>query len=113
MDDILIIAWHLGAIIIEKHNIWNKELPGNDHYYAMNYNDLKDNIFIRSTSYERYFSFFNFILITIFIFLLIYDFSIIDHVILKLRILFIFVTIVTIISLLLSKKRISELLFYE
>lgn len=42
MDDILITAWHLGAMVIEKHYTWNKQLSGNDHYHAMDYNDLKN-----------------------------------------------------------------------
>ena len=35
------IATVLGAKIIEKHFTHNKELPGNDHYHAMDKNDLK------------------------------------------------------------------------
>ena len=41
MDDVLVTAWHFGAIVLEKHYTWNKDLPGNDHYHAMDYNDLK------------------------------------------------------------------------
>ena len=35
------IATILGATIIEKHFTHNKSLPGNDHYHAMDKNDLK------------------------------------------------------------------------
>ena len=31
----------LGSVIIEKHFTNNKNLPGNDHYHAMDKNDLK------------------------------------------------------------------------
>lgn len=41
MADVLLTAWHYGALVIEKHYTWNKTLPGNDHYHAMDYNDLK------------------------------------------------------------------------
>ncbi len=41
MDEVMITAWHLGANVLEKHYTWNKTLPGNDHYHAMDYNDLK------------------------------------------------------------------------
>jgi len=37
-----IIAYILGARIIEKHFTYNKKLKGNDHYHAMNYLDLKN-----------------------------------------------------------------------
>ena len=37
----LIAAHLLGAVIIEKHFTHNKLLPGNDHYHAMDTNDLK------------------------------------------------------------------------
>lgn len=40
-NDVLTTAWHLGAMVLEKHYTWNKKLPGNDHYHAMDYNDLK------------------------------------------------------------------------
>jgi sialic acid synthase SpsE len=40
-NDVLTTAWHLGAMVLEKHYTWNKELPGNDHYHAIDYNDLK------------------------------------------------------------------------
>jgi len=35
------IATLLGAEIIEKHFTFDKSLPGNDHYHAMDYKDLK------------------------------------------------------------------------
>ena len=38
---ILEIATLLGAVIIEKHFTYNKNLPGNDHYHAMDKKDLK------------------------------------------------------------------------
>jgi sialic acid synthase SpsE len=34
------IAWMLGAVVIEKHFTHDKSLPGNDHYHAMDKNDL-------------------------------------------------------------------------
>lgn len=34
-------AWLLGAKILEKHFTFDKTLPGNDHYHAMDKNDLK------------------------------------------------------------------------
>jgi N-acetylneuraminate synthase len=37
----LTVAYLLGAVIIEKHFTDNKNLPGNDHYHAMDVNDLK------------------------------------------------------------------------
>jgi len=37
----LIVAHLLGAVIIEKHFTYDKTLPGNDHYHAMDVNDLK------------------------------------------------------------------------
>ena len=46
------IATLLGAKIIEKHFTFDKTLPGNDHYHAMNKEDLK--IFI--TNLERDFN---------------------------------------------------------
>lgn len=39
--DILITANLLGARIIEKHFTFDKTLPGNDHYHAMDKEDLK------------------------------------------------------------------------
>lgn len=38
---VLEIATLLGSIIIEKHFTLDKSLPGNDHYHAMDINDLK------------------------------------------------------------------------
>lgn len=35
------IAMLLGAVIVEKHFTFDKTLPGNDHYHAMDKNDLK------------------------------------------------------------------------
>jgi sialic acid synthase SpsE len=40
LNDILLTAWHMGAMIIEKHYTWNKQLQGNDHYHSMDFNDL-------------------------------------------------------------------------
>lgn len=37
----LITAVQLGAVIIEKHFTHDKSLPGNDHYHAMDVEDLK------------------------------------------------------------------------
>ncbi len=37
----LVTAHLLGAVIIEKHFTHDKSLPGNDHYHAMDKNDLK------------------------------------------------------------------------
>jgi N-acetylneuraminate synthase len=42
INDVLITAWLLGAEVIEKHYTWNKNLPGNDHYHSMDFNDLKN-----------------------------------------------------------------------
>jgi N-acetylneuraminate synthase len=36
----LVTAYHLGARIIEKHFTYDKTLPGNDHYHAMDMHDL-------------------------------------------------------------------------
>jgi len=38
---VLQLAWLLGASIIEKHFTYNKSLPGNDHYHAMDKDDIK------------------------------------------------------------------------
>ena len=38
---VLTTAYLLGARVIEKHFTFDKTLPGNDHYHAMDYNDLK------------------------------------------------------------------------
>ena len=37
----VVVAYTLGARIIEKHFTHDKTLPGNDHYHAMNCSDLK------------------------------------------------------------------------
>jgi N-acetylneuraminate synthase len=39
--DSLHMAWLLGAQILEKHFTHDKTLPGNDHYHAMDANDLR------------------------------------------------------------------------
>ena len=39
--DTLLISYLLGAVVIEKHFTFDKTLPGNDHYHAMDINDLK------------------------------------------------------------------------
>ena len=39
---VLTIATLLGAQVIEKHFTHDKTLPGNDHYHAMDLNDLRD-----------------------------------------------------------------------
>ena len=38
----LVTAYLLGSRIIEKHFTNDKSLPGNDHYHAMDKNDLKN-----------------------------------------------------------------------
>lgn len=38
---ILDAAWRLGARVLEKHFTFDKSLPGNDHYHAMDVDDLK------------------------------------------------------------------------
>ena len=38
----LVAATLLGAVIIEKHFTHDKNLKGNDHYHAMDVNDLKN-----------------------------------------------------------------------
>ena len=42
-QDMLILsaAWLLGALVLEKHFTHDKTLPGNDHYHAMDVDDLK------------------------------------------------------------------------
>lgn len=40
-NDQLIIACAMGATILEKHYTFDKGLPGNDHYHAMDFDDLK------------------------------------------------------------------------
>lgn len=37
----LVLATALGAVILEKHFTHDKALPGNDHYHAMDVNDLR------------------------------------------------------------------------
>jgi sialic acid synthase SpsE len=37
----LTVAYLLGAVVLEKHFTHDKTLPGNDHYHAMDVNDLK------------------------------------------------------------------------
>jgi sialic acid synthase SpsE len=37
---IMLRSWMLGAVLIEKHFTHDKTLPGNDHYHAMNRDDL-------------------------------------------------------------------------
>lgn len=39
--DVCLYSWLLGAQIIEKHFSHDKTLPGNDHYHAMDKEDLK------------------------------------------------------------------------
>ncbi|TWH79362.1 N-acetylneuraminate synthase family protein [Sedimentibacter saalensis] len=39
--DIIKTAYNLGAIVVEKHFTLDKTLPGNDHYHAMDTNDVK------------------------------------------------------------------------
>lgn len=39
--EVLKIATLLGAVILEKHFTFDKTLPGNDHYHAMDKDDLK------------------------------------------------------------------------
>ena len=36
----LVRAYSLGAVVLEKHFTHDKTLPGNDHYHAMNEGDL-------------------------------------------------------------------------
>ena len=35
------VAYQCGAVILEKHFTHDKSLPGNDHYHAMDWNDIK------------------------------------------------------------------------
>jgi N-acetylneuraminate synthase len=42
----LTAAYLKGAVIIEKHFTYDKTLPGNDHYHAMDVNDLK--VFVKN-----------------------------------------------------------------
>ena len=46
----LLISYLMGAVIIEKHFTNNKLLPGNDHYHAMDENDLKNFIMLAKRS---------------------------------------------------------------
>ena len=39
--DVLVTAAQLGAVILEKHFTHDKSLPGNDHYHAMDVEDLR------------------------------------------------------------------------
>jgi sialic acid synthase SpsE len=41
LNDVIVTSWLLGARIIEKHYTYNKALSGNDHYHAMDFEDLK------------------------------------------------------------------------
>src|SRR5262249_1627552 len=38
---VLVAAWLNGALVLEKHFTHDKTLPGNDHYHAMDINDLR------------------------------------------------------------------------
>lgn len=38
---VLTTAWLKGAVVLEKHFTHDKTLPGNDHYHAMDVNDLR------------------------------------------------------------------------
>ena len=38
----LLTAYLFGAVVLEKHFTHDKSLPGNDHYHAMDLNDLKN-----------------------------------------------------------------------
>ncbi len=40
--EMLKMAFLLGAVVIEKHFTFDKTLPGNDHYHAMDVHDLKN-----------------------------------------------------------------------
>ncbi len=39
--EVLKLATHMGAAVLEKHFTFDKTLPGNDHYHAMDKEDLK------------------------------------------------------------------------
>jgi N-acetylneuraminate synthase len=41
-NDQIVIARAMGCSVIEKHFTYNKSLPGNDHYHAVDKDDLKD-----------------------------------------------------------------------
>ncbi len=47
----LTVAWQLGARVIEKHFTLDKSLPGNDHYHAMDADDLR--VFVGNTRSEN------------------------------------------------------------
>ena len=53
MNEVLTSAWLLGANIIEKHFTFDKNLPGNDHYHAMDEHDLRK--FIQQLKIHRRF----------------------------------------------------------
>lgn len=38
---VLLRAWMLGSVVLEKHFTHDKSLPGNDHYHAMDREDLR------------------------------------------------------------------------
>jgi N-acetylneuraminate synthase len=38
---VLTSAWLLGAVVLEKHFTFDKTLPGNDHYHAMDADDVR------------------------------------------------------------------------
>jgi N-acetylneuraminate synthase len=40
--DLLTLSWLLGAQVIEKHFTYDKTLPGNDHYHALDHRDLNE-----------------------------------------------------------------------
>tara|TARA_Y100000589_G_scaffold332324_1_gene391761 strand:+ start:19756 stop:20829 length:1074 start_codon:yes stop_codon:yes gene_type:complete len=48
----LITAYLTGAIIIEKHFTFDKTLPGNDHYHAMDKNDLQNFVKLASKAHS-------------------------------------------------------------
>ncbi len=58
--DVLLTATLLGAPVLEKHFTHDKSLPGNDHYHAMDKEDLKhffrrvDELFVTLGSFEKY-----------------------------------------------------------
>lgn len=57
--EVLKTAALLGAVILEKHFTFDKSLPGNDHYHAMDKDDLKyffkdmDRIFLMLGAFEK------------------------------------------------------------
>lgn len=52
--DVLIMAWALGAVIIEKHFTYDKKLVGNDHYHSADRNDIKK-FFRKLTEFDEIF----------------------------------------------------------